>query len=373
MYKWVISLMLCSMFSSACTHKGGNSQNDASELTMIVGTYTSPDGSKGIYSYRFNEETGEYVLLDSIAVNNPSYLTLSKDNRFVYAVSELKGDESAVHAFAFDKKSGALKHLNSQPTIGGGPCYVATDGKRVVTANYYGGSVSTFPLRYDGSLDSISGIYEGEATGPHPKRQVKPHVHCVQFTPDSNYLLATDFSSDRILKYAVNSKEDKLFPLADTIQVEPSSGPRHLTFSPDGKYVYVIGELSGKVTAFSYADGRLNPIQSITADTLHAEGSADIHLSPDGKYLYATNRLQSDGVAIFEVNPDNGTLATVGYQSTGIHPRNFNITPNGKFLLVACRDSNVIQIFRRDSITGLLEPTGEEIALSKPVCIQFAQ
>ena len=373
MHKLFIILLLTNMISSACTHRGGSDKNNQSELTMVVGTYTSPEGSKGIYTYRFNEDNGDFYLLDSVEVSNPSYLTISDDNRFVYAVSELKGDESAVHAYAFNKVDGSLKHLNSKPTVGGGPCFVTTDGKKVVTANYYGGSVSTFPVRYDGSLDSISGLYLGEATGTHPKRQQKPHVHCVQFTPDSNYILATDFSSDRILKYAVNAKDDKLFPSTDTIQITPSSGPRHLTFSPDGNYIYVINELSGKVTAFSYTDGRLKEIQSITADTLHAGGSADIHLSPDGKYLYASNRLEGDGIAIFEVNPESGTLAKVGYQLTGIHPRNFNITPNGKYLLVACRDSHAIQIFERDMQSGLLIPTGKEIELNKPVCIQFAQ
>ncbi len=373
MYKWVITLLIGSMFSSACTSRSKANQNESNELTMIVGTYTSPEGSQGIYTYQFNQETGAYKALDSIAVDNPSFLTLSKDNRFVYAISELKGEQSAVHAFALDKKSGKLKVLNSRKTLGGGPCHVATDGKKVITANYYGGSVSTFPIRYDGSLDSISGLYQGEASGSHPKRQKNAHVHCVSFTPDKNYVLATDFSADRLLKYAVHPKEDRLYPLTDSIAIEPGSGPRHFTFSPNGQYLYVINELSGKVTAFSYADGKLNQIQSIVADTLRAEGSADIHLSPDGRYLYASNRLKGDGIAIFEVNPENGMLAKVGYQPTGIHPRNFNITPNGKFLLVACRDSHAIQIFRRDSTTGVLHPTDSEIKLSKPVCIQFAQ
>ena len=280
MYKWVITLLLGSMLSSACTHKANPNGSDSDELTMLVGTYTNPEGSKGIYTYRFNQENGAFVQLDSIAVTNPSYLTVSDDGRYVYAISELRDEKSAVHSFAFDKKSGALKPLNSQPTIGGGPCYVITDGKRVVTANYYGGNVSTFPVRYDGSLDSISGLYEGAATGPHEKRQRRAHVHCVNFSPDKNYVLATDFSADRLLKYAVNPKDDKLHPLTDTIQIEPGSGPRHMTFSPNGKYLYVINELSGKVTAFSFNDGHLNQIQSITSDTLRAEGSADIHLSP---------------------------------------------------------------------------------------------
>ena len=149
-------------------------------------------------------------------------------------------------------------------------------------------------------------------------------------------------------------------------------GSKALIFSKNGKYAYLINELSGKVIAFAYADGRLNEIQTITADTIQARGSADIHLSPDGKYLYVSNRLKEDGIAIFEVNPEKGTLAKVGYQLTGSHPRNFNITPNGKYLLVACRDSNAIQIFERDIVSGLLKKTGEEIKMDKPVCIQFA-
>lgn len=118
---------------------------------------------------------------------------------------------------------------------------------------------------------------------------------------------------------------------------------------------------------------KLEKIQTIAADTLRARGSADIHLSPDGKYLYASNRLKGDGLAIFEVNPETGMLAKVGYQLTGIHPRNFIITPNGKYLLAACRDSHVIQVFQRDPVTGLLSDTHQDISIDKPVCIQFVK
>lgn len=161
-------------------------------------------------------------------------------------------------------------------------------------------------------------------------------------------------------------------PLSEMVTLPPGSGPRHLIFSKDGNYAYLITELSGKVIAFTYANGKLNAIQTITADTVQAKGSADIHLSPDGKYLYTTNRLKEDGIAIFEVNPENGMLAKVGYQLTDPHPRHFNITPNGKYLLVACRDSNTIQVFRRDVKSGLLQTTGQDIKIDQPVCIQFA-
>ena len=133
----------------------------------------------------------------------------------------------------------------------------------------------------------------------------------------------------------------------------------------------MLGELSGKVAVFNYEEGFLTPIQFIEADSLHAAGSADIHVSPDGRFLYASNRLQGDGIAIFSINQEDGLLMKVGYQKTGIHPRNFIITPNGKFLLCACRDSHVVQIFSIDSKTGLLNDTGLSIQKTKPVCLKF--
>ena len=372
MFRLVIVLLIASMLSSACTTRNASKQRAENELTMLVGTYTN-GSSKGIYTFRFNEETGDSTPLSEVEVRNPSYLTLSADNRFVYAVSEMGDTTAAINAFAFNKEDGALQLLNSQPTRGEDPCYVSTDGKKVVTANYSGGSMSVFPIRYDGSLEPTDTLFKGAAYGHDTERQATPHIHCTHFSPDGNYIFATDFSADRILRYAVHPKENRPYPLAESIDIQPGSGPRHLIFSKDGKYAYLINELSGKVIAFSYTDGRLNQIQTITADTIHARGSADIHLSPDGKYLYASNRLKEDGIAIFEVNPEKGTLAKVGYQLTESHPRNFNITPNGKFLLVACRDGNVIQVFERDLASGLLRNTGSDIKIDKPVCIQFAE
>ncbi|MBX9186937.1 lactonase family protein [Bacteroides sp. K03] len=372
MFRLVIGLCAASMLSSACTTRNASQQRAEHELTMLVGTYTS-GSSKGIYTFRFNEESGVATPLSEIEVSNPSYLTLSPDNRFVYAVSEENDTTASINAFAFDKEKGTLTLLNKQRTKGEDPCYVATDGKKVLTANYSGGTMSVFPIRYDGSLESVDTLFQGTASGPDLDRQATPHIHCTLFSPDGNYIFATDFSADRILRYAVHSKEELPRPLSEAVNIQPGSGPRHLIFSKDGKYAYLINELSGKVIAFTYSDGRLNEIQTIVADTIQARGSADIHLSPDGRYLYASNRLKEDGIAIFEVNPEKGTLAKVGYQLTGLHPRHFNITPNGKFLLVACRDSNMIQVFERDTVSGLLKNTGKDIKMSKPVCIQFAK
>lgn len=370
MVKEIIGLCTIGILSANCSSKHSSATEEENELTMLVGTYTS-GSSKGIYTFRFNQETGVATPLSETVVSNPSYLTLSDDGKYVYAVSEQNDSTAAINAFSFDKEKGTLRLLNSRKTEGADPCYVATDGKKVLTANYSGGSMSVFPLRPDGSLAPLDTLFLGAATGTDKARQATPHVHCTAFSPDGNYIFATDFSADRLLKYAVHAKEDTPRPLSETVEIAPGSGPRHLIFNNDGKFAYLINELSGKVIAFSYADGRLNEIQTITADTVGARGSADIHLSPDGKYLYASNRLEADGIAIFAVDATNGTLAKVAYQLTGIHPRNFTITPNGKFLLVACRDSNAIQVFERDPVTGLLTNVQKDINVDKSVCIRL--
>ncbi len=349
------------------------------ELTMVVGTYTNGE-SKGIYTYRFNQETGETVALSNAEVSNPSYLTISDDNKYVYAVSEHGDGREAVNAFSFDKSSGTLNFINKEPAMGADPCYITTNGTHVVAANYSGGSIAAFPIGKDGKVLPASDIVTYNGSGPDTDRQTSPHLHCVQFSPEGNYLFADDLGVDYVYKMVVNKRanaenKQKLLPIGNPhgYKIKPGSGPRHLTFAPNGKYAYLISEIKGTITVFEYNNGNLKEIQTVFADEMNAKGSADIHVSPDGRFVYATNRLKADGLAIFGVNHDNGMVKKIGYELTGVHPRNFIITPNGKYLLVACRDDNVIQIFERNLETGMVKNTGKEIKLSMPVCIKFAK
>ncbi|WP_303011966.1 lactonase family protein [uncultured Bacteroides sp.] len=349
----------------------------ANELITLAGTYTS-GAENGLYSFRFNEETGTATPLSGIKIENASYLVPSSDGKFIYAVSEFNDERAAVNAVAFDKEKGTFQLLNTQKTNEGDPCYVIIAGKNVITANYSGGSISIFPIAKDGSLLPASEILKFEGSGLDKERQEKSHMHCVRITPDGQYLFADNLGTDQIHKYIINpnaditSQESFLKEGQPTAyKVKAGSGPRHLTFAPNGNYAYLINELSGTVIAFEYEDGNLKEIQTIAADTVGAKGSADIHISPDGKFLYASNRLKADGIAIFRIHPDNGMLTKTGYQLTGIHPRNFIITPNGKFLLVACRDNNVIQVYERNMDTGLLSDIHKDIKINRPVCIKF--
>ena len=360
------ALMLC-----ACTSM--KQKETMEKMYLMVGSYATPE-EEGIKVYAWDGEKGEAAYVSGLkGISNPSYQVVSADGERVYSVGEDDGLTSTAHALSFDKVQGKLSLMNTQLTQGGAPCYINLSPNEdfVITANYMGGSISVLPLETSGRLGENASTFAFEGEGVLKERQSQPHLHCVEFTPDGKFLLANDLGTDKIHVFPLTSggKLDEMGTF--DVELEAGSGPRHLCFSKDGRFAYLINELSGKVTALSYNGETLTPIQYIEADTVNAQGSADIHLSPDGKFLYASNRLKADGIAIFSVNQETGMLTKAGYQLTGIHPRNFIITPDGRFLLVACRDSNVIQIFSRDEKTGLLVDTGKTIETSKPVCLNF--
>ncbi|MDD2293013.1 MAG: lactonase family protein [Bacteroidales bacterium] len=371
MLKKIVLLLSLAVTLSSCTH-------ESNTLYLVVGSYADAE-QEGIRLYTFDEITADFDSVSSLkGVSNPSYLEPSANGNRIYAISEDGEASASASAIALNKEQGAMTLMGRELTYSGGPCYIALspDGRFAVTAEYSGGSITVFPIGEDGKLNPHSQQIFFTGHGLDERRQAQPHLHCVAFTPDGKYLVANDLGSDRTYVFAVEDTiSNKLLQnrLVYDIHLEPGSGPRHICFHPAGQFAYLINEISGMVTVFSYREEKLEPVQYIAADTVGAHGSGDIHISPDGKYVYASNRLKSDGIAIFEVNQIDGTLTKVGYRPTGIHPRNFVISPNGKYLLVACRDDNMIQIFKRDLQTGLLEDTGRSIAASKPVCLKFVK
>lgn len=351
----------------------------AQQYYLFIGTYTTGT-SKGIYLYHFDATTGKATQVGETDVDNPSYLTLSPDGRFVYAVNENPaGKPGGVSALAFDSVSGTLRLLNQQSSGGEFPCYVAEDatGKWVTVANYGGGNLSAFMVAADGSLGASAQLIQHEGKGPNVQRQEKPHVHSTVFTPDQHYLVSADLGLDKVYVYDFYPDRDNpLSPAAAPyIPVRPGSGPRHIDFSPDHRYMYLITELSGDVNVFGYSKGKFTPIErvpSVIKDTSADKGSADIHLSPDGKFLYTSDRGTTNDIVVFAVHPGSGKLKRVGSVSCGgVTPRNFTIDPSGHFLLVANQKSDNVVIFKRDVQTGLLTPTGDQIQLGNPVCLKW--
>jgi 6-phosphogluconolactonase len=351
------------------------------ESYLIVGTYDSPK-SEGIYVYKFNSTDGTVQEVSHIKTSNPSYVVVSPDEKFVYAVHEnaKAGNGGEVAAFSFDKKQGTLSFINQQLSGGDHPCYVTIDktGKWVFDANYTSGSLAVLPVNKDGSLGAATTKIQNEGTGYNKQRQAGPHVHCTVLSSDNRWLFVSDLGLDKVMIYAFDAKTGKLTPAKTPFSKSvDGSGPRHLTFHPTNKYAYLIEEMSGTVEAYQYNNGTLKNIQRIStlpAGDTGLIGSADIHVSQDGKFLYASNRGKgnSNTIAIFKINTSNGMLTSVGHQYTmGNIPRNFNFDPSGNFLLVANQESNEVVIFKRNIQTGLLTDTGKRIEVGKPVCIKW--
>lgn len=351
---------------------------------LLLGTYTTGK-SEGIYVYKFNSLTGDFNYV-SIAKNvkNPSYLAVSPNEKYVYAVNETNGKTGfggSVTSFSFNKQTGVLSELNKQASGGNDPCYITTDkaGKWVFVANYSSGTVSVLPVKKDGSLDSAVTVIQHEGGGVNSDRQEKPHAHSTVLSKDNSYLFAQDLGIDKIMIYSFNNKTGQLTPAPTPyVETEPGTGPRHFEFHPNNKYAYLIEELSGSISVYNYqGKGQLELIQNISAlppDYTGPVGSADIHVSPDGKFLYASNRGESNTIGIFKINQQTGMLALAGHQSTlGKTPRNFNFDPSGNFLLVANQNSDNVVIFKRDKQTGLLTDTGKKIEVGNPVCIKWVE
>ena len=354
----------------------------AQNYYLFVGTYTSGK-SKGIYVYKFNSKNGEVEWVSNTdSSSNPSFVRIAADGKHLYAVNEVSRQQAGfVAAYDFDAATGKLDFINKVSSGTENPCHISLskDGKWLAVANYTGGSLATFPINGDGSLEPFSQHIIHSGTGVNPQRQEKPHAHSVFFSPDQKFLLSPDLGLDQVYIYKFNSNNPKPLQPAEIpfIKADPGAGPRHLDFSPSGKYMYVVEEMGGTVSAYTYKDGVTKKIQRIAThpeDYKGQPGSADIHISPDGKFLYASNRGDEDNIAIFSVDAVTGKLTSVGYQSVlGAQPRNFMIDPTGKFLLVANQKTNNIVVFRRDIITGLLQQTLQHIEIPNPVCLQMLE
>lgn len=346
----------------------------STNYNLLVGTYTNTGKSKGIYSYNIDMKSAVFTPISVVeGVNNPSFLTITPDKKFVYSVSE-NGDASAATAFSFDSQTGMLAKINSANTKSGGPCNILATNKHVITANYGGGSISIFGRKENGELTDILQLIQHEGKSINNKSQTQPHVHQVLLTPDKKFIVVNDLGTDKIIvyKYNVDSTSNILVPF-DSIKVKAGSGPRHSTFSKDGAFLYLVQELDGSVSVLKMKDGKLSLMQQTTLvrDNERVNSAADIHLSSDGKYLYVTNRGNANNISCFAVNSDGSISFKQQVSTGGKGPRNFAITPDDKFVLVGHQYTDNIVVFKRNTKSGLLHDTGKRIVIGAPVCLVF--
>jgi 6-phosphogluconolactonase len=333
----------------------------------------------GIYGYRFDSNSGKLEPMGVLGeADRPSFLAIHPTQRYLYAVSGAGG--GTVTAFKIDASSGKLTPLNSVSSKGAGPCYVRVDstGKNALVANYGGGSVAVMPIDTDGKLREASSFIQHSGTVADAKRQGGPHAHSINPSPDNRYVVAADLGLDKLLVYRFDPAAGTITPNEPPYaEVAPRSGPRHFTFHPNGKYAYVINEISCTVTAFNYdsTKGILKEIQTTSSLPKGVEvtdelSTAEVLVHPSGKFLYGSNR-GHDTIAVFSISTQ-GTLTLVDNVSTqGKTPRNFGVDPTGSYLLALNQGSNNVVVFRIDKKTGKLSPTGQTVDAPGPMCVRF--
>jgi 6-phosphogluconolactonase len=350
------------------------------EHYLLIGTYTGGK-SEGIYVYKFNSATGNNSFVSVVKSSNPSFLAVSPNEKFVYAVNE-NADSTRftvggnISAFAFNKANGTLTEINKQPSGGKHPCYVAIDksGKWIFAGNYTSGSIGLLHANNDGSLDTLKQVIQHSGNGPNMERQQSPHVHSTNLSADDKYLYVPDLGIDKVMIYAFDKSKGAL-KYKSAAASTAGNGPRHFEFAPNNKFAYLMEEMTGTVVCYKANKGTLQlqqRISALPADFKGVIGSADIHVSPNGKFLYCSNRGDANTISIFSIHPTDGKLILIGHQSTlGKTPRNFNFDPSGNFLLVANQNTDDIVIFKIDKKTGLLTDTGKKINVGNPVCIKW--
>lgn len=350
----------------------------AQSMDVYFGTYDKDGFPKGIYHAVFDPKTGSLSSPELAATaSNPTFLEIHPNSKFLYSVTER--DPGAVSAFAIDPETKKLRLINSAKSCGKGPCHVtvSSDGRVLLAANYGSGSVASIPINKDGSLGEPASFIQHNGSSVNPKRQEGPHAHSINLSPDNRFAYVADLGLDKIMVYKLDSESGKLLPNdPPEIKIKPGAGPRHFTFSPNGKFAYLINELDETMIAFTYdpKNGNLTEIQTISTlpeDFKGASYCAEVRVHPNGKFVYGSNR-GHDSIVTYKTDPDKGTLTLLGFQNSGIkNPRNFNIDPTGRFCIVANQDSDTVQVFRINQETGLLEPTDQVIKIGKPVCVRF--
>jgi len=338
-------------------------------------------GNPGVYAASFDPETGEVGKPELAAkLKNAGFQVLSADGKRMYSICEMNGGPG-VAAFRVGK-GGKLEELNRRATGGNGVCFVGLDktGRCVLAANYGDGSVASFPVLEDGSLGERASYFRHDGSGPNKQRQNGPHAHSIYAGPDNRFAYAPDLGIDKVMIYRLDAGKGTLKPAGEA-ELPPGSGPRHMKFSPDGRFAYVLTEMGVSVAVFrrqpeTGALERLHvvPVLPKDADPVGMTCS-EIRVNRDGNFLYTANRDTAgrgrDSLSVLAVK-DGAELSFVQTLPAEVEiPRHINLDPHGRWLLVCGQKSGDISVFEVDGKTGKLRFANRKIELPTPKCVTF--
>jgi 6-phosphogluconolactonase len=358
-----------------------------------IGTYTrdAPGGdsgqaqSEGIYVAKVDPQSGALELIQTVASDNPSFLALSPDQQFLYAINEVKDFEGenagSVEAYQIDEDSGEIALINRQALPGPIPAHLAVDpsGQYLVVALYIGSSYVVLPIGADGSLGAPIDEVKQAGSGPNQKRQEAPHPHAVTFDPAGRYIATADLGIDKVEMFEL--QEGKLAKVSE-VAMAPGAGPRHVVFAPDGTMLYVINELEATIGALPYdaASGKLGEpvamVSTVPDDFPAQKSTAEILVHPSGKFLYGTNRRfadhpDADSVAVFRLDEQGLPERVQSVTEDIAFPRAIQLDPTGTWLYTLNQKGDSIVQLAIDQATGELTPTGNVAEVPTPVSLVF--
>jgi 6-phosphogluconolactonase len=338
---------------------------------IAVGTYTVNNASEGIYILELDASQQKYHVVETLAADNPSFLQYSDKTSTLYYVEERAS--GTINAASFDRNTKELQRIASFSTEGSSPCHIAIspNEKSLIVSNYSSGNFSTFNLKSNGDIDRKSSSYSFISSGIHPERQEKSHVHSAFYTPSGDQVFVQDLGGDHIYQFGAEDiiQDDNTFKAHD---MSAGSGPRHVTFSADNQYVYIINELNGTIDVYNLDENsKINShLQNIVTDSRAGESMcAHILLSSDGRFLYASNRAEKNSISVFTVQVDGTLRLLQTVSSEGQGPRHFEFSSDGNWLIVANQQSNNLSLFSRDQHTGLLSFSKMTISIPSPVSV----
>jgi 6-phosphogluconolactonase len=354
-------------------------RDPAGHAWVFFGTQRAGPGT-GFSRARFDAATGALSPPRLVTVaDDPSYFVVHPDGRHLYTCNS--GTPGGVSAYTLNPATGELDFLNAHVSQGRGPSHLSLDvaGRFVLAANYDGGFVEVLALAADGSLDRQVAFVQHEGRSVHPERQTRPYAHCVRVDPENRFALVADLGLDQVRLYRFDASSGGLAPHEPAVvPVSPGSGPRHLAWHPNGRWLYLVEEISSEVGLFSWTSttGTLQPVQSVPALPPGFAGdntSAEILVHPTGRFVYASNR-GHDSLAAFAVAESSGTLTPLQHvPSGGRTPRYMTFDLTGRWLLATNLDSDTVAIFGIDRDTGRLTLHGDPLAVRRPFGIAFVQ
>ncbi|WP_260741500.1 lactonase family protein [Tunturiibacter lichenicola] len=347
----------------------------AQEMAVIFGTHS---GGPGVGFSIANFDTASGHLTDPqliMQAEAPAYFVFDPSHRFLYTC----GSPAFIAAYAVDPSTGHLTLLNQKPSGGGDPSYISLDktSRFALVANYQGGNIAVYALRPDGSLGERTAFVQHTGHSVDPIRQKHAFAHSILVDPSNRFVLVADLGLDQVFVYRFDATTGSLTPSNPaTFKVPPGSGPRHITFHPNGEWAYLVTEMGSSILFYKWnaRHGTLTEKQQISALPSGFTGvstSAEIRVHPNGRFLYVSNRGR-DSIAVFSIDPHSGRLSIVqDVPSGGKTPRNFDFDPTGRWLLVTNHDSDTAMVFRIDPQTGLLSPAGTPVQIRRAFSPRF--